>query len=200
MVLALTIAGAGDEAMAASEALLTAADATDNPNVVSYALLVYGIAHRDADPVAAYDVHRRGLRIAQDSGNRWVESHLAVGLSRFAAAHGDPMDAFDYLTLAIRTYYDSGNISFMSNPLAILAAFFDRLGHHEPAATISGFATTPFSRPYFPEINTTITHLREILGDEAYEALAHAGENMTNAAMATYAFDQIGRARVQLLK
>jgi hypothetical protein len=41
--------------------------------------------------------------------------------------------------------------------------------------------------------------LREVLGDEAYESFARAGENMTNAAMATYAFDQIDRARVELL-
>lgn len=48
----------------------------------------------------AYHVHRRGLRIAQDSGNRQSESNLAVSLSRLAATHGDPMYAFDYLTNA----------------------------------------------------------------------------------------------------
>ena len=53
-------------------------------------------------------------------------------------------------------------------------------------------------RTGFPEINTAITHLREVLGDKGYESLARAGENMTNAAMATYAFEQIDRARAQL--
>jgi hypothetical protein len=38
LVLALTITGAGDEAMKTSEGLLAAADATDNPHVVSLAL------------------------------------------------------------------------------------------------------------------------------------------------------------------
>ena len=28
----------------------------------------------------------------------------------------------------------------------------------------------------FPEIDTAITHLREVLGDEAYESLARTGE------------------------
>ena len=52
------------EAMAASESLLAAADTTDNPHVVSVALFAYGFARRDSDPVVAYDVLRRGLRIS----------------------------------------------------------------------------------------------------------------------------------------
>ena len=46
----------------------------------------------------------------------------------------------------------------------------------------------------FPRSTSTISHLREVLGDEAYESLARIGENMTNAAMADYAFEQIDRA------
>jgi hypothetical protein len=109
----------------------------------------------------------RGLAIAKESDNRFTESHFAVGLSRLAATHGDPLDAFEFLTVAIRNFYDSGSFSIMAGPFAILAAFFDRLGHYEAAATISGFATSPLARTAFPETNTTITHLREVLGDKA---------------------------------
>jgi hypothetical protein len=198
LVLALTIAGATDEAMAASQGLLAAADAADNPYVACYALLAYGFAHRDADAIAAYEVHRRGTQIARNSGNRWAETLLAVSLARLAATHGEPWDAFDFITLAIRNFYDSGSYSIMSTPLAVLTAFFDRLGHYEPAATISAFAATPLSRTGFPEINTAISHLRDVLGDEVYESLAQAGKSMTSAAMATYAFDQIDQARAEL--
>ena len=110
------------------------------------------------------------------------------------------MDAFDYSTLAIRIFYDSGSFTFMRSPLAILAAFFDRLGHHEPAATISGFAMHAFTLDAYPEFATTITHLREVLGDEAYESFARTGETMTNAAMATYALEQIDLARANLMR
>jgi hypothetical protein len=194
LALALTIAGAGDEAMAVSEGLI-ATDATDNPHVVSWALFAYGFARGDADPELAYDVLRRGLRIAQESGNRRVESILTVGLSRLAATHADPTNAFHFLSVAIRNLYDSGSFSILPTPLAVLAAIFDRLGHHEPAATICGFAATPLSRTAFPEINRAITHLRELLGDEVYESFARASEHMTNATMATYALDQIDQAR-----
>jgi hypothetical protein len=110
-----------------------------------------------------------------------------------------PLDAFDYLSLAIRHFYDSGDVSLLPTALAVLAGVFDRLGHHEHAAAISGFAATPFARTAFPEINTAITHLRQVLSDGVYESLARAGESMTNAAMATHALDQIDNARARLL-
>ena len=49
-----------------------------------------------------------------------------------------------------------------------------------------------------PEVTTAIAHLREVLGDPAYESLARKGEAMTTAAMATYAYDQIDQARTEL--
>jgi len=111
----LIITGAGDDAMKTSEGLLAAADATDNPHVVSLALLAYGYARPDADPCAAYHVRCRGLRIAQDSANRQSESNLAVSLSRLAATHGDPMCAVDYLMQAIRNHYHVRRTHRVSN-------------------------------------------------------------------------------------
>jgi hypothetical protein len=49
-----------------------------------------------------------------------------------------------------------------------------------------------------PELGTAITHLRDVLGDQTYESLAHKGEAMTIAEMATYAYDQIDQARAEL--
>lgn len=43
----------------------------------------------------------------------------------------------------------------------------------------------------YPQLNTTIAHLRDVLGDKIYESLARRGEIMTGAAMASYAYDQI---------
>ncbi|MGO9350708.1 MAG: hypothetical protein ACLP3C_07665 [Mycobacterium sp.] len=87
---------------------------------------------------------------------------------------------------------------YIRGPLATLAAFLDRLGHLEPAATIAGFALNFLIASTVPELTTTITHLREVLGEATYESLAHKGETMTTAAMATYAYDQIDQARAEL--
>ncbi|MGA8546049.1 MAG: hypothetical protein WB785_12425, partial [Mycobacterium sp.] len=70
---------------------------------------------------------------------------------------------------------------------------------YEPAATIAGFALSHFSASAIPEITTVIAHLRDILGDQTYESLAHKGETMTTTAMTTYAYDQIDQARTELI-
>jgi tetratricopeptide (TPR) repeat protein len=197
LVLALTSAGCGEEARAAATGLIDAAEATHNPFVLSAALWAHGRAFLDADPVGALDALRRGLVIARDSGNRYAETLLAAALSRLEAEHGDPLAALDHVTLAIRNYHDAGNTTLIRGPLATLAAFFDRLERHQPAATIAGFALSPLSA-MLAEFNTAITHLREVLGDQTYESLARKGETMTTAAMATYAYDQIDQARTEL--
>jgi hypothetical protein len=198
LVLSLTISGSSVEAAAAANGLVDAAEATGNPFVISYALFVYGFAHRDTNPVRALDALRRGLAIAQDSGNRLNESGLASTLGRLEAKYGDPLAALDYFALAMRNYHDSGNTTTIHVPLAVLAVFFDRLGRHEPAAMIAGFTFNPLTVAWIPKIAATIAHLREVLGGTTYESLAHSGAAMTTSAMVTYAYDQIDQARAAL--
>ncbi|HZC89283.1 MAG TPA: adenylate/guanylate cyclase domain-containing protein, partial [Mycobacterium sp.] len=180
------------------DGLIEAAEATGNPSLLALALTAYGFAFRDADPVGALSALGRGLVIAQDSGNRTIASGLANNLARLEAKQGATVSAFDHLTLAIRNYHNGGDTTMIRVPLASLAVLFDRLGHYEPAATIAGFALSPFSAAGVPGITTAITHLRDVLGDQAYESLARKGETMTTAAMVTYAYDQIDQARTEL--
>ena len=192
------VAGPVRRRRAAAKGLIDAAEATHNPFALAEALYAYGgYAFRDADPVRALEALRRGLVIAQDSGNRFIESNLATVLSQLEAEHGDPLAALDHLTLAIRNFYDSGNFGLIRPALATLAVFLARLGRLEPAATIAGFALNPLTARV-PEFSTAITHLRDVLGEATYESLARKGETMTSAAMVTYAFDQIDQARTEL--
>jgi predicted ATPase len=197
LVVALTFAGCGDEARTTANGLIDAAEATRNPYAISFALFVHGVAFRDADPAGALDALRRGLVIAQDSGSRYNETQLAVGLSRLEAECGDPLAALDYNMLAIRNYHDAGNTVNVSLAQAQLALVFDRLGRYEPAATIAGSAFSPLTAA-LPEFSAAIAHLRHVLGDQTYESLARKGETMTTAAMVTYAYDQIDQARAEL--
>jgi predicted ATPase len=198
LVLALALAGSGGEAMDCADGLIEAAETTGNPHVLALTLLAYGLAFRDADPVAALNAHRRGLVIAQDSGNRLLASSLAPFLARLEAEQGSTVSAFDHLTLAIRNFHNAGDTTTIRVPLASLAALFDRLGHYEPAAAIAEFALSPFSAMAVPEITTAITHLRDVLGEATYQSLARKGETMTTTAMVTYAHDQIDQARTEL--
>jgi predicted ATPase len=198
LVAALLLTGSGGEAMDSADGLIEAAEATGNPCLIAWALGAHGVAFRDADPVGALNALGRGLVIAQDSGSRAVASALAPFLARFEAEHGGTASAFDHLILTIRSYHNSGNSASIRVPLAILAAHFDRLARYEPAATIAGFALSPFSTAAVPEILAAIAHLRDVLGEATYETLARKGEAMTTAAIVTYAYDQIDQARTEL--
>jgi predicted ATPase len=200
LVIGLATTGSQDEAMAAASGLIDAAEVTGNPLVLSWALLGYGMAIQYGQPVGSLAAMRRSLAIAQDSGNRLVESTSAYAVAWLEGEHGDPFAALDLFTVAIGNYHDSGNDYMIGAPLMFLAAFFDRLGRYEPPATIAGFAVaSPLAGlAYMAAFDTAMAHLRSVLGDATYESLARKGEAMTTAEMVAYAYDQIDRARAEL--
>ena len=197
LVTALLRAGSYREAMAAANGLIEVAEALPNPWALSWACMTYGIACLEADPSRARDVLRKGLLVAQGSGNRYSETHLANILGRLEAQYGDPLAALDLLTLAIRNYHDSGH-TVIRVPLAVVAALLHRLGRNEPAAIIAGYAVRPVATAWIPKLSATITHLRDVLGEATYESLARKGETMTTAEMVNFAYDQIDQARAEL--
>jgi hypothetical protein len=198
LVLALVVAGRLDEAIAEADGLVDAAESTHNPYVLSFALFVSGVALQEANPPAALDALRRGLMTAQSSGNRFNETQQAVGLSRLEAKCGDPLAALEYAGLAIRNYLDAGNTANMRVTQAGLAVLFGRLGRHRQAAIITGFALSPLTSGVFPDLNAATAQLRDVLGNDVYESLAHTGQSMTSAEMANYVFDQIEEVRAEL--
>ncbi len=199
LVLALAVSGSTDEAMVIANGLIDAADEIGNPWVVAYILYVCGYAFRDTDPHRALEVWRRGMPVVQDSGNRFMETQLAYWLSGLEAEQGDRVAALESLNVAIRNQHESGGIGMLHNALATLAVVLDPLGRYEPAATIAGFATVnPMAAAILPELGTAVAHLREVLGDRAYESLAREGETLTTAEIVTYAYDQIDQARAEL--
>ncbi|MGO9101356.1 MAG: ATP-binding protein, partial [Mycobacterium sp.] len=132
LVVALSVAGCGGEAMVFADGLIKAAEATGNPSLLAWALWAYGLAFRDADPVGALNALGRGQVSAQDSGNRTQASVLALDLARLEAEHTGTVSAFDHLTVAIRNFHNAGDTTTIRGPLAILAVLFDRLGRLEP--------------------------------------------------------------------
>jgi predicted ATPase/class 3 adenylate cyclase len=198
LVFALEFAGAHEEAVALSEELLDAFGDAANPALRCAALMDYAYTHGKTAPAEAFDALRRVLAIAQSNGDRQVESAVALNLSSVAANYADPEDALEFVDLAIRTYYESGSFGFVSRPMGILVALLDKLGEYEPAGTISHFFTSPMSAATYPEITAAVTHLREVLGDPAYESLVQTGSTMTQSAKVKYALAQIDRVRAEL--
>jgi predicted ATPase len=198
MAMTLAMTGSRLEAIEASEDLRHADRVTDNPALISWALLAYGHIRFDTDPIGAFEAHRLGAEIARETGNRVLETYHTSNLSRLAAKHGDSTQTLDFIAMSISGYLAAGNYFLLPQPMAVLAHYFDDIGQYAVAATLSGFATTSFATFYLPETETTISHLREALGDETYTALADRGKSMPNAAMAKYALEQIDRVRGEL--
>ncbi|GLP77883.1 hypothetical protein TUM20983_49930 [Mycobacterium antarcticum] len=194
LIFALMVSGAEDAAMAATNGVLEVAEGSGNPYTITFALFVFGFAFGRTDPLRSRQALQRGLATAHDTGNRANESQLAICLAAVEARSADPKNALGYVTLAIRNLHDSGNTTTVCSPLAILATVLDRLGHYEPAATIAGFSINPFTAAAIPEVTTSIVHLRNVLGDSSYEALARTGAGMSNAKVVAYAYDEIERA------
>lgn len=197
LVMALDATGSYGEAIAAANGVVDAAEATGNPYVIASALHSYGWAIHDADPAGSLAALRRGLAIAHDSGNRATVTHLSANICLVEAEHGETLAFFDYVTVAIGNYHDSGNTYMIRSPFGLLAAVFYRLGRYEPAATFAGFAAA-FPVPIaLAQFGTEIAQLRDQLGEATYESLARRGEAMTIAEMVSYAYDQIDQARAQ---
>ena len=160
------MAGSGEEAMAVANGLIEAAEATGKPvRALVRALRLRLSPSATPIPPARLMPCAGVWRSLKTAATATTKPNLANILGRLEAEHGDPLAALDHLSLAIRNFHDSGNTTVMHVPLAALAALFDRLGRYEPAATIAGFAFSPLTERAIPEINTAITHLRDVLGD-----------------------------------
>ncbi len=170
--------------MAAATGLIDAAEATRNPYALSFALLAYGFAFRDADPDRAREALRRGLVIAQDSGNRYIETHLAAGLARLEAELRRPAGRARLLHCGhpqlprLGQHRQYAWPPWRSSPPVSIGS--DAM-NQRPPSPVSPFS--PLTAAWVPEINTAIAHLRDVLGDQTYESLARKGETMTTAAM-----------------
>ena len=124
------------------------------------------------------------VRISRDLfGRVAAASGSMVFISSVSGLHGAPRHAAYGMAKAAL-------ISWVKSLAVELGASGVRANSIAP-----GTVLTPAALPQFAR---TIAHLRDVLGDQTYESLARKGETMTTAAMATYAYDQIGQARAEL--
>ena len=203
VAIALTWSGRTEEALSIASGLPDLAENTSNAFTASYALMSYGMACSGHDPLRALEALRRGLTIAEDTGNRTNESYLemalALTLNRIGGDESDHMSLLDYISSAIANYHDSGNITQLRATLGLFATFLDRRGDAEPAAAVAGFAgVLPTAAPSVPEFGAAISHLGDVLGSHDYESLARDGAAMTMAGAVAYAYEQIDRVRQEL--
>ena len=99
--------------------------------------------------------------------------------------------------MALRNFHDSGNTTnirsrWLPSPPSSTGWDVTKRRRQSPVSRSAPNAAS------FPNLNTTITHLRDVLGDQTYESLARKGDTMTTAEIVTYGDDQIDQVRAEL--
>ena len=192
--MALTMAGSGDEAMAAANGLIDAAEATHNPWALSFALYVYGFAFRDADPAARWMPCAGAWRSPRTAATAVNETHWRPS-ARLRGRTANPLAALDYVALAIRNYYDSGRHRQLRSPLTSSPSSSTgsdaRTGRHH-----AGFAVIPYA----------VCHSRDQYRDRPpprcprrgdLRIARPQGEDNDHRRDGDYAYDQIDQARAE---
>jgi hypothetical protein len=141
---------------------------------------------------------RECVELVRHSGMPRLESSAYLGLARLEIATGHYRPALDLLRDTTRWHFDAGDFSTLTASLALISALMIRCDLPEPAATIAGFATTPFSLAAFPPFATAVEELHQTLGDNDFDRLSQQGRAMPRPQMVAYALQAIEQARTRL--
>jgi hypothetical protein len=160
--------------------------------------MALGYAQAETDPTSAVATMRECVELFRQSGMRHMEVLLYPSLARLEIATGHYRPALDLLREATMWQFDAGAFFSLTWPLALISALLMRCNLREPAATIAGFATTPFTLAAFPQFAAAVEQLPHTLGDKNFDRLSQQGRSMPRPQMVAYALQAIEEARTRL--
>jgi hypothetical protein len=198
LAIALAFTGHADQALTLCEGLVPAAAGTGNPWAHGDALLALGYTQAKTDPTSAVATMRECLALFRHSGMPRMETAAYLGLAELEIALGDFRPALDLLRDTTMWQFDAGDFSSLTWPLALISALLMRCDRPEPAATIAGFATTPFTLAAYPEFAVAVEQLPHTIGDNDFDRLSQQGRSMAHPKMVAYALQAIEEARTSL--
>jgi hypothetical protein len=82
--------------------------------------------------------------------------------------------------------------------LAIISALLVRCDLTEQAATIAGFAITPFTLAVYPEFASAVQRLRQAFGDDHFHRLRERGQSTPRPEVVACALEAVEQARTRL--
>jgi predicted ATPase len=198
LAIALAKTGHGDQALTLCDGLVPAAAATGNPWAHAVALHALGDAQAETDPASAVATWRECMELLRHSGMPRMETATYLGLARLEMATGHYRPALDLLRDTIMWQFEAGDFFSLIWPLALISALLMRCDLSEPAATIAGFATTPFTLAAYPQFAAAVEQLPHALGDKDFDRLSQQGRSMPRPKMVVYALQAIEEARTRL--
>jgi predicted ATPase/class 3 adenylate cyclase len=198
LAIALAFTGHAVQALTLCDGLVPAAAATGNPWAHGDALLALGYVQAKTDPTSAVATMRECRELFSHSGMPRMETSAYLGLAELEMATGHYRLALDLLRDTARWQFDAGDFAGLTWPLALLSALLMHCDLPEPATTIAGFATTPFTLAAYPQFATAVEQLPHTIGDNDFDRLSQQGRSMAHPKMAVYALEAIEEARSRL--
>ena len=192
----LQSAGRIDEALALTEASVTAARTSESPYWLTYALWIAGMAFAHTDRRRALAAWDEGIAVVREHRVHFFEGFLARDAARVHTSDGEPDAALLLFAEAIDAFHRSGNVPQLVITIASVPALFEKLERFEPAATLFGaMSQQPSSSHHVPELADMERRLTAALGQARVSELITRGAAFDLDGAAVYAREQIAVAR-----
>ena len=192
----LQSAGRIDEALAITEESVAVARSLGNPYWIAYSLWIAGMAFSRAEPRRALAAWDEGMTVVRDQHVQFFQGFIARDAARLHTSDGEPAAALGLFAEAIAAFQRAGNVPQLVITLASVPALFERLGRHDPAATLVGALTNePSSARHVPELAELGDRSGRELGPTRNGQLTADGAALDLGEAAVYARQQIEVAR-----
>jgi predicted ATPase/class 3 adenylate cyclase/DNA-binding CsgD family transcriptional regulator len=192
----LQSAGRVDEALALTDASVSAARSSGSPYWLTYALWIAGMAFAHVDRRRALAAWDEGIAIVREHRVHFFEGFLARDAARLHTSDGEPEAAVLLFSEAINAFHRAGNVPQLIITIASVPALFEKLERLEPAATLFGaMSQQPSSSHHVPELADVERRLTTALGRARLAELVELGAAFDLDRAALYARDQLAIAR-----
>ncbi|HEY0520033.1 MAG TPA: response regulator transcription factor, partial [Ilumatobacteraceae bacterium] len=197
----LQSAGRVDEALELTDSAVASARELGNPYWISYTLWIVGLALSKVDTKRALLAWDEGAEFVGEHRVRFFEGFIGRDAARLHTAEGEPEAALALFGPAIEAFNQAGNVPQLIITLASVPALFERVGRLDEAATLLGaLSRESSSLHHVPELVALRERLASQLGEGRSAELAVVGAMLDLNEAATYARDQIERARAALTR
>ncbi len=195
----LQSAGLVDEALLLTDSALSAARELGNPYWLTYTLWIVGLAHSKVNPTQALRTWDEAVAYVAEHDVRFFEGFLSRDAALLHTSDGQLETALSLFGMSIGAFARSGATAQLVISLASLPALFERLDRPGVARTLlSAMAREEGSTHHVNDLADLGQRLDGRLGQEAAERFAAVGAAMDVGDTASYALNQIDRAREAL--
>ena len=192
----LQSAGRIEEALALTEASVSAARDSGSPYWLTYSLWIAGMAFAHVDRRRALAAWDEGIAVVREHRVHFFEGFLARDAARLHTSDGEPDAALLLFSQAIEAFHRAGNVPQLVITIASVPALFEKLERFEPAATLFGaMSQQPSSLHHVPELADMERRLTAGVGRVRLAELIALGEAFELDDAAVYAREQIAVAR-----